>query len=518
VWAVVDAGWAVEVDRSGGGDAVRLDWTRGNVASASGFITRATTRRDMSDHPTGPVFADGALVDRLPEPLFLTPGHEFLRVERRQLHDAGRRLSGIDDEFEAALALDPDDPELPGRVRDLLDRGRELPVREDYAYDEPTDLAGIRERSPEGPRPVDEITALDRETAADAIHGGWLGACAGCLLGKPVQGWSRERILGFARDSGQYPIDGYLRSDVDPEVVERYDAHANLEPIDAFANEIAGMPIDDDIDYVVLGLQVLRAEGHDFESVDVATHWLESLPMFNTYTAERAAYRNLAELVMPPASATRRNPYREMIGATIRADPWGYAALGDPEYAAELAHRDARVSHVKNGVYGEMWAAATIAAAPFVDDPDDLLGVGLATVPANCRLAEVVDRVRQWHREGVPADAVADRIHERWDETSIYDWVHTLSNAMVIAFAVLYGDDFGHALRLAVETGFDTDSHAATVGSILGAAAGASALPDDWTDPLADTVETSLPGRGRESISELADETVAVWADSPRRV
>jgi ADP-ribosylglycohydrolase len=472
----------------------------------------------MSDDETGLAFAGETLPDRLPDPLFVTPGHGMLEFEYRQLRDAGRDLSGIADEFEATLALDPDDPELEARVRDLLDRGPELPIRDDYPYEEPTDLAAIRAASPDAPRAVDAIADVDRAAAADAIHGGWLGACAGCLLGKPVQGWPRSRILGFARDSGQYPIDSYLRSDVDPAVAERYNVHENLEPIDAFADEIDGMPIDDDVDYIAVGLEVLETYGFGFETADVGNHWLESLPMFNTYTAERVAYRNLAERVLPPASATRRNPYREMIGAAIRADPWGYAALGDPTYAAELAHRDATLSHTKNGVYGEMWAAAAIAAAPFVDDRDELLAVGLAEVPADCRLAEEVTLVREWYDEGVPAGEVADRIHERWDETSMYDWVHTLSNAMVIAFGVLYGEgDLGESLRLAVETGFDTDSHAATIGSIVGTAHGAAALPDDWTAPLNDTVETSLPGRGRESISGLAEATTAVWADSPRR-
>jgi len=454
--------------------------------------------------------ADTVVTDRLPEPLFVAPSHDVVEFEHHQLEDAGRDLSGIEAEFEAVLDLAPDGPDLAEGVYDRLDAGPDLPIREEYPYEEPSELSAIRDRRPGGPRRYG--ADLSREDAYDRIYGGWLGTCAGCLLGKPVQGWSRGQIEGFLRDSGQYPLSTYMHSEVSEAVANEYDVHDNIEEIDAFINEVSGMPIDDDVDYIAVGLGVLQERGFDFESVDVGNYWLEHMPMFNTYTAERVAYRNLANLVVPPESATYRNPYREMVGALIRADPWGYVALGDPEYAAELAYRDARLSHVKNGIYGEQWVAAMIAAAPFVDGMDDLLTVGLSEVPENCRLAAEVEAVREWHREGLSVEEATDRIHERWDETRMYDWVHTLSNAQVIALALLYSDgDFEEAICRAVEAGFDTDSHGASIGSILGTYHGASDLPGAWTDPLNDSVETSLPGRGRESISGLAQQTVECW-------
>ena len=57
------------------------------------------------------------------------------------------------------------------------------------------------------------------------------------------------------------------------------------------------------------------------------------------------------------------NCFLNWIGADIRSDPWGYAAPGYPEKAAEIAYRDAYVSHRRNGIYAAMYFSAAISAA-----------------------------------------------------------------------------------------------------------------------------------------------------------
>ena len=89
-------------------------------------------------------------------------------------------------------------------------------------------------------------------------------------------------------------------------------------------------------------------------------------------------------------TSTHRNPYREWIGAQIRADGWGYACAGNPERAAEFAYRDACWTHRANGIYGEMMFAAIMAAAFVVSDPIELVNIGLSEIPQNCKLAEQV--------------------------------------------------------------------------------------------------------------------------------
>ena len=104
--------------------------------------------------------------------------------------------------------------------------------------------------------------------------------------------------------------------------------------------------------------QVIEKYGRDFTPFDVSRAWLAYQPKDAYCTAERVAFCNFVKGFEPPESAIYKNPYREWIGAQIRADYFGYINPGNPELAAEMAWRDASISHTKNGIYGEMFVAA----------------------------------------------------------------------------------------------------------------------------------------------------------------
>jgi ADP-ribosylglycohydrolase len=240
----------------------------------------------------------------------------------------------------------------------------------------------------------------------------------------------------------------------------------------------------------------------------VADFWLQHLPYHCTYTAERAAYRNFVNGIWPPDSARYMNPYREWIGAQIRADAFGYACPGRPEEAAGLAFKDAAVSHVKNGIYGEMWVAAMLAAAFVAADPQKAILMGLSEIPRNCRLAEALNTVLTWRAGDATAEDATDRI---LDEFGHYSGVHTINNAAIVAMALLWGEmDFSRTIGLAVEAGLDTDCNGATAGSVLGAMLGAKAIPQHWTAPLNDAIDTAVEGESNLTITGLAARTRAV--------
>ncbi len=188
---------------------------------------------------------------------------------------------------------------------------------------------------------------------------------------------------------------------------------------------------------------------------------------------------------------------------------YGYVALGDPSRAASLAWRDARVSHVQNGIYASMWVAAMLAAAPAVENTKKLILTGLAEVPANSRLADAVETVLEWYDADVSYEAALDRLHDRWDQTFYHDWCHAVSNAQVVCLGLLWGNSrFGQSVCRTVRAGFDTDSNGATVGSLVGMLVGKGAISDQWLDPLDDTLKTGIDGHHRTAISDLVDTTI----------
>ncbi len=210
----------------------------------------------------------------------------------------------------------------------------------------------------------------------------------------------------------------------------------------------------------------------------------------------------------PPATARYRNPYREWIGAQIRADVWGYVNPGQPDRAAEFAYRDASLSHTGNGVYGAMWAAACLAAAFTTDDPGKIVAAGLAALPADCRLARAVRDTVAWSQECSTWEEAWERVNAQHGH---YHRVHVINNSCIITLGLLYGaGNFEKSICLTVMGGWDTDCTGATVGSIVGAMRGAARLPEKWIGPLNNRLESIVPGFQNSSISELARRTVAL--------
>src|SRR5438105_13694796 len=161
----------------------------------------------------------------------------------------------------------------------------------------------------------------------------------------------------------------------------------------------------------MLGLALLERCGTEFDSLDVAKIWLDYLPAGRIFTAERVAMRNLLQAFLPPETATRRNPFREWIGARLRVDAYGWAALGDPVRAAEMAWADARLSHTANGVYAAMWMAAAHAASLTEDSPRACAEAALSIVPPRSRLGEALRYARELDGEW---EARVDALHERY--------------------------------------------------------------------------------------------------------
>jgi ADP-ribosylglycohydrolase len=431
-------------------------------------------------------------------------GHEL-----RQAREEGKDVDAIERRWLDAggapapargASQEPAPPELRVLAGDLLD---ELAVL-------PSPLAG---REPED---FDEILALaEGEVRRDeprdltgAIEGAWLGRAVGCVLGKPVENVRREGIRAILEATGRWPLDRWFTAvGLPEEVSERYPWNRASRPTSLEEN-IDGIAEDDDLNFTMLAVTLLERHGTAFDAVDVARLWLDFLPPGRIFTAERVAQRNLLLGLLPPATATYRNPFREWIGARLRVDVYGWAAAGDPVEAARLAWEDARLSHTANGVYAAMWMAAAHASS--LVDPSSARAVdaGLAVIPAESRQAEAIRAARELAASGGEWEAVVDELYARYGH---YHWVHAINNtALVAAALVRFDGDFDGAICGVVQGGLDTDTNGAAVGSILGAQVGVQGIRPYWSKPLHGRFASSLPGFDGATLDELTARTVAV--------
>lgn len=355
--------------------------------------------------------------------------------------------------------------------------------------------------------PVPERSGSSRDPArSDAVAGAWTGRAVGCLLGKPVEKIPREGIREILEATGRWPLSDYFTAEGLPDdVAARWPWNRRSAPTSLVEN-IDGMPEDDDLNFAILALGLLERHGRGLTTEAVAQAWLDNLPAGRVFTAERAAYRNLLDARPVPETATHHNPFREWIGALIRADVHGWARPGQPLLAARSAWVDARLSHTRNGLYGAMWAAALCSLSLTQTSASDVLDGAQAVVPPRSRLAEAVAFGRSL--AGRDVEQALDALHERY---AGMHWVHTLNNAALIAYALEDGEgDLGRSITLAVVGGWDTDSAGATVGSVVGGLIGAEAIPARWKDPVAGRIATSLPGRVEERIDDLVRRTLAL--------
>ncbi|MEJ7795048.1 MAG: ADP-ribosylglycohydrolase family protein [Nocardioides sp.] len=409
---------------------------------------------------------------------------------------AGLRQEG--DEALRALAVELLD-ELDARPADPLLREREP--------DDLEALEALRAHQPGTKQAGDDL--------GDRLLGAWSGRAAGCLLGKPVEKIPRQGIREILQSQGRWPLDDWFTAvGLPDDVAARWPWNRRSAPT-SLAENIDGMPEDDDLNFAMLALDLLERHGPAFTTDDVADTWLANLPGGRVFTAERVAYRNLLLGRSAPFTATRHNPFREWIGAQIRSDVYGWVLPGDPAAAARLAWTDARLSHVRNGVYGAMFVSAMCAQAVVSDDVDEVVEAGLGVVPPRSRYAEAIGFGVELGRSVLPTEEALDQLHERYGRLH---WVHVLNNAALTAYALTAGDgDFQRTVCTAVMGGWDTDSVGATVGSVCGALAGASRLPERWTAPLGNRVASSLPGFDGIGLDALAGRTRALARNAGER-
>jgi ADP-ribosylglycohydrolase len=333
-----------------------------------------------------------------------------------------------------------------------------------YDYPDPTWRA-VREALSAADPEQDRrgLEKLEKRTLA-----GWLCQLAGGAFGTAIEGYHTDRI---AEVYGV--IDGYLTT---PETM------------------------NDDVVYELVFLDVFERHGRRLTARQLGLEWVRQIPF--GWSAEWIALRNLSMGIMPPRSGAFRNPYSDWIGAQMRGMVCGMLAPGWPLEAARLAHLDASVSHARNGIYGEMYAAVLTALAYVRQDERALLEEALNYIPPGSEYAAVAREILAVLRSE-PNPAAAWRLLDaRFEE---YNWIHAYPNLAADMLALWHArGDLTTAFRWLAHAGLDVDCNAGLVGTVLGVMHGA---PDKWAAPLGDLLETYLRGKERLSIRELAART-----------
>ena len=426
-----------------------------------------------------------------------------LKTEYQQSYEEGLDIEMYKELFDATIKL-ADSPYKEKVASVLNELVNDLPIRKDYEYVEPSSLEGIKaERN---------LSLIKKGTASvslrDKVAGAWYGRICGCLLGKPIEcAWTRT-IHEILKNGDNFPMHRYIKStDLNDEILERSNAKW-LGKNKSFIDLVKCAPFDDDTNYTVMAQCMLDDYGIDFTPTQVLETWMKYQPKNAYCTAERVAYMNFLKSYLPPYTAIYKNPYREWIGAQIRGDYYGYVS-NDLEKAAELAWRDASISHIKNGIYGEMLISSMLAFAKENENVLDVIYAGLSQIPQSSRLYKQAMELIEDYKSGATQNDAFNKIHSRYNNEIGHDWCHTISNALIVIASLLYGEGkFGKSICMAVETGFDTDCNGATVGSIIGMMYGIDNIEKEWLAPINGMLETQILGHDLVKVDDLVAKTL----------
>lgn len=438
-----------------------------------------------------------------------------IQAEIRQMKDEGRTSADLINDGYALIGQDFDDPHIEAEAELWLLRAHGQPQNQEQGLVEP-DIWEEAYRESEGlePRPI----AYGETELRSRLSGAWLGRAAGCLIGRPFEGLHREEAWPLLKDAGHWPlIKLSALGDFDPAKVDqlRRDQPTALEGL---VGPPRIMEDDPSMDYPLLALMTLEGHGSAFTPRDAARRWLEHVPLLRWSEAERIACRNLLNGFDPPESARHFNPCREWAGALNRSGSYGWACPGDPAAASFLAAKDASISHVKNGVYAAMWAAAMNAAAFSAGSVAEIVNAGLGVLPRKSRSFRALNHVKEMHSSGLTHDQFLEWLHDEWNEHLDHDWSHAIPNSMAVLAGLLWGDgDFRLSVGLAAQTLFRCGSNAATVGGIIGAWRGEDALPNDYVLPLGDSLITGLSHHALVGFQELVDRSMSLISASKGR-
>nr|NLD41612.1 ADP-ribosylglycohydrolase family protein [Actinomycetales bacterium] len=168
--------------------------------------------------------------------------HELVQsaCEGRELADLAERWTSAGGSLTPAVSgasPDPAPPHLRDLARELLIELDARPPDAGRAADEPSTWEGMAAQLT--PAPIREPVP---GTARERLTGAWLGRCAGCVMGKPVEKIPREGIRELLTSAGRWPLNGLFSArGVPKQVLDRWPWNRRSAPT-SLAENLRGMP------------------------------------------------------------------------------------------------------------------------------------------------------------------------------------------------------------------------------------------------------------------------------------
>ncbi|MCC5848227.1 MAG: ADP-ribosylglycohydrolase family protein [Verrucomicrobia bacterium] len=380
-----------------------------------------------------------------------------------------------------------------------------LPQRQDWPYVEPEDWADIlAECDPERADDPVEVPCH-----ADRVETAFLSRVAGCMLGKPLEiSPTFDEILNALEPIGDWPLRDYV-SEKAAAGFARGLHHCWRTTTREHQRYVTN---DDDMNYAIIGLLVLEKHGVAFIRDHLRSEWMGQLPLSETFGPERlilalSGLDSFKSGGWRPEWVSRYNPREEYCGALIRADAYGWACAGRPGLAARLAWKDAGFTHRRTGVYGSMFVAAALAAAPGADTPMAVFETALQYVPRRSRFAEAVRHAMTAVAGSGDWIEAYQRIHSQYRDFGhcrVFQEIGTLVNTLC------HAESIGDGICKQVMQGNDTDSFGATAGSLLGMYFGPGHLEERWITPFNDELRLALAQFWEPSLQAVARRAAAL--------
>lgn len=203
------------------------------------------------------------------------------------------------------------------------------------------------------------------------------------------------------------------------------------------------------------------------------------------------------------------NAYYMSDGAAMRSGPIGIVCAGAPERAADLAYRDACVSHYREGIWGAQAVAVAVSLAMVDADMEDIMEAIFKIAPPDSWFYETLNRAMNIVKEadGDIANAWMPLHNELFSTHR-----STVAEALPEVFGclMLENKSFKSGLILAGNFGRDADTIGAIAGAVLGAKYGAKNIPDKWKEKTRYPSGTCLSFTKGIDIFEYAEKLAAL--------